>query len=236
MAEIIKPSAMSRIRNYFLTGVIVIAPLGITAYLAWYLIHMIDGWVKPYIPGRYNPDNYLPFAVPGFGLIVALALITLVGFLTANFIGRSIVTSGERLLDRMPLIRNLYRGLKQIFETVLADRAELFNRVGLVEWPRRGTWSLVFIAKQQHSAINVALEPIEGPTISVFRPISPNITTGYIMYVAEKDVVPLSISIEEAARLLVSAGLVTPDFPGSADEAVETVKMAVTPNGKPERD
>ncbi|MCB1453022.1 MAG: DUF502 domain-containing protein, partial [Rhizobiaceae bacterium] len=110
---------MTRIRNYFLTGFIVTAPLAITAYLAWSFIGWVDSWVKPYIPASYNPDNYLPFAVPGFGLIVAVVLITLVGFLTANFIGRSIVRYGEYLLDRMPLVRSIYRGLKQIFETIL---------------------------------------------------------------------------------------------------------------------
>ena len=205
---------MSRLRNYFLTGIVVCAPLAITAYLTWYFIHMVDSWVKPYIPARYNPDTYLPFAVPGFGLIVAILFITLVGFMTANFIGRTIVASGEHLLERMPLVRNIYRALKQIFQTVLANRSELFNKVGLVEWPRRGLWSIVFISKQEPSEMNEVLADREGRTIAVFRPITPNITTGYIMYVAEKDVIPLSISVEEAARFLVSAGLVTPQRNG----------------------
>jgi uncharacterized membrane protein len=202
---------MTRLRNYFLTGFIVTAPLAITAYLAWSFVGLVDSWVKPYIPERYNPDHYLPFAVPGFGLIVALLLITLVGFLTANFIGRTIIQAGERLLDRMPLVRNVYRGLKQIFETVLANRTELFSGVGMIEWPRRGTWSLVLIPKQQQSELNEVLEEREGETMAVFRPITPNITTGYIMYVAKKDIVALDMTVEEAARFLVSAGLVTPD-------------------------
>jgi uncharacterized membrane protein len=217
---------MTRIRNYFLTGLIVTAPLAITAYLVWTFIHWVDSWVKPYIPHAYNPDNYLPFAVPGFGLIVALVLITLVGFLTATFVGRSIVRLGENLLDRMPLIRNVYRGLKQIFETVLAHRTDLFSRVGLVEWPRRGAWSIVFIATQQETLINEALEEREGRTVAVFRPITPNITTGYIMYVAEKDIVPLDISVEEAAKFLISAGLVTPERNGQPDAVVASIESA----------
>jgi uncharacterized membrane protein len=221
MADPIKPRGMARLRNYFLTGMVVIAPLAITAYLTWYFIHMIDSWVKPYIPYRYNPESYLPFAVPGLGLLVALIFITLVGFLTANFVGRSILAFGERILDRIPLARNIYRGLKQIFATVLANRADLFNKVGLIEWPRRGCWSIVFIAKQQESEINSALIEREGRIISVFRPITPNITTGYLLYVNEKDVVPLAMSIEEAARLLVSAGLVTPEFQGSREEVAK---------------
>jgi uncharacterized membrane protein len=202
---------MTRLRNYFLAGLIVCAPLAITAYLVWSFIGWVDGWVKPYIPPAYNPDNYLPFAVPGFGLIVALLMITLVGFLAANFIGRSIVHTGERVVGRIPLVTNVYGGLKKIFSTVLANRSDLFSKVGLVEWPRAGLWSIVLIPRQQDTEINEALMAREGKTIAVFRPISPNITTGYIMYVAEKDVIPLKMSIEEAARFLISAGLVTPD-------------------------
>ncbi len=121
-------SGMTRLRNYFLTGFIVCAPLAITAYIAWSFIGWVDSWVKPYIPARYNPDTYLPFAVPGFGLIVALFLITLIGFLTANFIGRSIVSFGEYLLDRMPFVRSIYSALKQIFETVLSNKADMFTQ------------------------------------------------------------------------------------------------------------
>jgi uncharacterized membrane protein len=229
MADPIKPRGMARVRNYFLTGVVVIAPLAITAYLTWYFIHLIDSWVKPYIPYRYNPESYLPFAIPGFGLVVALIFITLVGFLTANFIGGSILKFGERILDQIPLARNIYRGLKQIFATVLDNRNELFKKVGLVEWPRRGTWSIVFIPKQQESEINTALAEREGKVMAVFRPITPNITTGYIMYVREEDVVPLTMSIEEAVRFLVSAGLVTPELHGTRDE-VEAMLPPPTPS------
>ena len=109
-------SPMARLRNYFLTGLVVCAPLAITAYLAWSFIGWVDGWVKPYVPVRYNPDHYLPFAVPGFGLLVALIMITLIGFLTANFIGKAIVSYGERLLNRLPMVRGIYKALKQIFE------------------------------------------------------------------------------------------------------------------------
>ena len=113
-----KRSGMAGLRTWFFTGFVVLAPLAVTAYLAWSFIGWVDGWVKPYIPARYNPDTYLPFPVPGFGLIVALVGITLIGFLTANFMGRAIVRYGEYLLDQMPLVRNIYKGLKQILETV----------------------------------------------------------------------------------------------------------------------
>jgi uncharacterized membrane protein len=220
---------MTRLRNYFLTGIVVCAPLAITAYLAWTVIRWVDSWVKPYIPARYSPDTYLPFSVPGFGVIVALLAITLVGFLTATFVGRTIVVTGERLLDRMPLIRNIYRGLKQIFETVLANRSDLFSGVGLVEWPRRGTWSLVFIPRQRSSEINDALREAEGETMAVFRPISPNITTGYIMYVAADDVIMLNMTVEEGARFLISAGLVTPEANGFTPVELKEVEAEDQP-------
>jgi uncharacterized membrane protein len=230
-------SGMMRLRNYFLTGIIVCAPLAITAYLSWTVIHWVDSWVKPYIPARYNPDNYLPFAVPGFGLIVALVLITLIGFLTANIIGRSIVSYGEKVLNRMPLVRNIYSGLKQIFETVLAHRSELFSKVGLFEYPRRGSWSIVFIASQEDSEISDALVAREGKTIAVFRPITPNVTTGYLLYVPEKDVIPLEMSVEDAAKLLISAGIVGPEYQSKtkalAKEALAKRKLAEQPAAKP---
>lgn len=213
MSNAPRTSAATRLRNYFLTGIVVAAPLAITFYLSLTVIDWVDSWVKPYVPARYNPDTYLPFAVPGFGLLVALVLITLIGFLAANFIGRTIVRFGERLLNRMPLVRNLYRGLKQIFETVLANRTELFNKVALYEYPRKGAWSIVFIAKQQDTEINRALSGEHGRTIAVFRPITPNVTTGYLLYVEEKDLIPLEMSVEDAAKILISGGLVVPPDP-----------------------
>jgi uncharacterized membrane protein len=205
--------ATTRLRNYFLTGFIVCAPLAITAYLAWSFVGWVDGWVKPYIPLRYNPDNYLPFAVPGFGLIVALILITLVGFLTANFIGRAIVGYGEFLLERMPLVRGIYRALKQIFETVLSNKSDMFNKVGLVEYPRKGVWSLVFLGdSERHTEINGVLDKPGDPLINVFMPCTPNPTTGFLMYVYKSEIVMLDMTIEDGAKLIVSAGLVAPEY------------------------
>ena len=139
-----RSSGLARLRNYFLTGFIICAPLAITAYLVWSFIEWVDGWVKPYIPQVYNPDNYLPFSVPGFGLIVAFFFITMVGFMTANFIGRTIVGYGEDLLSRMPFVRNLYSGLKQIFQTVFSEQETSFEQVAIVEYPRKGLFALGF--------------------------------------------------------------------------------------------
>lgn len=204
---------MGRLRNYFLTGFIVSAPVAITAYIAWSLIGWVDSWVKPYIPAKYSPDTYLGFPVPGFGLVVALILITLTGFLTANIVGRSVVRFGEHLLDRTPLVRSIYRGLKQIFETVLANKAETFNKAGIIEWPRRGAWAVVFIATDRETEISRKLEETHEDLVAVFMPSTPNPTTGYLMYVPKSELIELDMSVEEAAKLVISAGLVTPEHP-----------------------
>ncbi|WP_090329861.1 DUF502 domain-containing protein [Nitratireductor aquibiodomus] len=217
---------MTRLRNYFLTGFIVTAPLAITAYLAWSMIGWVDSWVKPYIPSRYNPDNYLPFAVPGFGLIVALIMITLIGFLTANFIGRTILATGENVLGRMPLVRSVYRGLKQILETVLSERSDTFKKVGLIEYPRKGLWALVFIATETRGEVQAKIDDDAGQTIAVFLPTTPNPTSGYLLFVPKKDVIELKMTVEEGAKLVISAGLVAPEYHARtaalADEAKET--------------
>jgi uncharacterized membrane protein len=233
MADVPRTSAMTRLRNYFLAGFVLCAPLAITVYIAWSVIRWVDSWVKPYIPARYSPDTYLPFPVPGFGLIVALVLITLIGFLAANIVGRAIVGFGERLLGRMPLVRGVYGSLKQIFETVLSNRGDMFNKVGLVEYPRKDVWSLVFVAGEKRSEINEKLD-IEGdPLIAVFMPCTPNPTTGFLMYVRKSEIVMLDMTIEEGARLIVSAGLVPPELKPKTVVNGEPVEIENPPAGLP---
>lgn len=206
-----RASGWARLRGYFLTGVIVAAPIGITVYLTWSFVGWVDGWVKPLIPHAYNPDSYLPFSVPGVGLFVAIGLITLLGFLAANLVGRAIVGFGERLLGRMPLVRNVYGALKQIFETVLRNRGQSFQRVGLIEYPRRGLWSPVFVAEAPKGELQRRIGGAgEDEIIAVFLMMTPNPTAGYLIYVPRRDVILLDMSVEEGAKLIVSAGLVEP--------------------------
>lgn len=216
-----RASALTRLRNYFLTGFIICAPLAITAYLVWSFIGWVDSWVKPYIPNVYNPDNYLPFSIPGFGLIVAFFLITIVGFLTANFIGRTVVNYGEHLLGRMPLVRNLYSGLKQIFQTVFSQQETSFEKVCLIEYPRPGLYALAFIATDTRGEVDTVLKAQGKETISVFLPTTPNPTSGFLLFVPKEDATVLDMTVEQAAKLVISAGLVAPD---QAIAAVETSK------------
>lgn len=209
-------SAGMRLRNYFLTGLVVAAPVGITVYIAWWFINLIDGWVKPLVPEIYNPDHYLPFAVPGVGLLFAALGLTILGALTANLFGRTIVAYGEMMLHRMPIVRNVYSALKQIFETVLSQSQSTFQQAGLIEYPRKGIWSIVFISTPTKGEI-LERAPVEGSMFSVFLPTTPNPTSGYLLFVPKEDVIILDMTVEEAAKLVISAGLVVPDRSGAND-------------------
>jgi len=131
---------IGRLRNYFLTGLILVAPLYITISLTWWFINWVDDLVRPFIPTAYRPETYLPVKIPGLGLILALIALTLLGFLTANFVGRKLVEIGEEILNRMPVVRPIYKSLKQIFATLFAKTGSSFRRVGLVEFPSPGMW------------------------------------------------------------------------------------------------
>ena len=214
----VKRSAGARLRTYFLTGLVVCAPLVITTYLTWTFVLWVDSWAKPYIPKVYNPETYLPFGIPGLGLIFALLVITVAGFLAANLIGRSVLNFGESLLDRMPLIRSLYKALKQIFQTTLDEGQSSFSQAGLIQYPRAGLWAIVFIATDTKGEVGNHLS--EEDTLSVFLPTTPNPTSGFLLFVPRKDVHILDMNVEEAAKLVISAGLVSPDHKDNLEDKI----------------
>jgi uncharacterized membrane protein len=209
-------SARARIRNYFLTGLIVAGPLAITIYITWWFVTLVDGWVKPLIPARYSPDAYLPFTMPGLGLVLAFLGLTLLGFLTANLVGKSLLNYGEVMLDRMPVVRGLYKGVKQIFETVFKQDGQSFRQVGLIEWPGEGLWSLCFITEPAQGALADALP--ESEHVCVFVPCTPNPTTGYLVVMERSRVKEVDLSTDDAFKLLMSMGIIQPEsrapFPG----------------------
>jgi uncharacterized membrane protein len=204
------PGVASRIRKYFLTGLVVTGPLAITLYLTWSLVNWVDGFVQPFIPIAYRPETYLPWKIPGSGLVIGFIAVTFLGFLTANLVGRTMVEASESLLARMPLVRSVYKALKQIFETLFSGSGTSFRRVGLVEFPAPGMWSLVFISSPASEDIASRL-PNREEHISVFLPCTPNPTTGFYFYVARRDLIELEMPVEAAAKLIMSAGLIQPD-------------------------
>lgn len=223
---------MLKLRRYFLTGFVITAPLVITLYMIWTIVEWVDSWIIPYVPDAYNPDNYLPFHIPGAGFLIALIGITIVGFLTANIIGKTIVSLGERLLAKMPVVRNLYNGLKQIFQTVLSDKNESFQQVGLLEYPRKGLWAIVFIATDTKGEVDEVLKKKGHETLSIFLPTTPNPTSGFLLFVPKKDVIILDQTVENAAKLVISAGLVTPD---ETQKKLQSLADAAKPKKKPRK-
>ncbi len=201
----------ARVRNYFLTGLVVVGPVTITLYIARYVIESVDRWVKPYIPAVYNPDTYLPFALPGFGLLFAIIALTLIGALAANLIGRSIISASEVMLGRMPVVRNVYRGTKQIFESVVtasAPNQQAFQKVGVMEFPSKGIWAIVFITGEAAQEIRSVLP--DGDLVSVFMPTHLLPPSGFVVFVPRANVIPIELSVEDAAKIIISAGLVNP--------------------------
>jgi uncharacterized membrane protein len=216
----------SRIRTYFLTGLILVGPIYITVSLTWWFINWVDELARPITPYALRTETYWSIHVPGLGLIIAFCTLTLLGFLTANLVGRKLVGYGEQILNRMPIVRPIYKTMKQIFETLFSKSGSSFRKVALVEFPAPGMWSLVFLSQSPSSEVASRLPGIEH--VSAFMPCTPNPTTGFFFYVPRKDIIELDITVEAAMALLMSAGMVQPNGDGSKQLAAmaETARVA----------
>jgi len=203
-----KRSFLGRLRGYLIAGVLVTAPITITAWLTITLINIIDGQVTDLLPPQYHPEEYLPFSVPGLGLIAALVFLIIVGILTTNFLGRFFVRIGEEILDRLPIVRSLYGAIKQILETVFANQSEAFREVVMVEYPRKDMWVIGFLTGRSKGEVQAKTT---DDTVNIFVPTTPNPTSGFLLFVPEKDVIRMDMSVEEGIKLVVSAGIVTPE-------------------------
>lgn len=221
------PGLIARLRNNFLTGLIVIAPIGLTAWLIWSVIGWFDGWVLPFVPRAYRPDIWLleqfdiDVDIRGIGVGFFLLFTLLVGWVAKGFIGRSILRWAENLVQKTPVIRSVYGGLKQIAETILTQDQQSFEKACLVEYPRRGIWAIAFISTSAKGEIAARAD---RPMLSVFLPTTPNPTSGFLLFVPEEDVVILDMTVEDAAKLVISAGLVYPAGqvpPNAPADAVE---------------
>ncbi|MEE8299736.1 MAG: DUF502 domain-containing protein [Desulfatiglandales bacterium] len=194
------------IKNYFLTGLLVILPIFITVYVILFLIRGMDAILK-FIPVKYLPDTYLPFHIPGLGLIFVVILVFAVGLLARNIVGRKIVRLGENIVERIPLVRILYAGVKQLLETIFLQKTDAFKRVALVEYPRRGTYVIGFITGESKGEVQ---DKTDKNMINVFIPTTPNPTSGFYMLVPDDELVVLNMSVEDAFKLIISGGIVSP--------------------------
>ncbi len=220
-----------RLRGYFLAGLLVVAPVGITLWLSWLVLTFIDARVTPLIPVAYNPNTYVPFAIPGLGVVILLIFITVIGVLTRVLLGRWIVRGGEHLLSRMPVVRSIYAATKQIVETVLAHQSDAFRQAVLFEYPRRGSWAIGFVTGQ---TVGEVQNMTEDEVVNVFLPTTPNPTSGYLLFLPRRELVELSMSVEDAIKMIISGGIVTPEdlrpveqqeikLVGSADGDAQTI-------------
>lgn len=205
-----KRRLFGRLRANFLTGLVVVTPVALTIYLILTVVGWIDGWVLPFVPSKYRPDQYIGIDLRGVGVIFFLIFTIIVGWLAKGFFGRSILSWAESVVDRMPVVRSLYNGLKQIAETVFAQTDTSFEKACLVEYPRKGIWAVAFISTTAKGEVN-AIIPRDEQMISVFLPTTPNPTSGFLLFVPQSDVLELDMSVEDAAKLVISAGLVYPN-------------------------
>lgn len=214
-------SPLAKLKTYFLTGLLVTMPISITALLVWKVIEFFDAKVTPLLPEAYNPESY-SYSIPGVGLLVFVAAIILIGFLTANFLGKSVVRLGEWFVGKMPIIRSLYSTMKQIFETVLSQKSESFRQVVLVEYPRRGLWALGLVSGQAQGEIQ---HKTQSDLVSVFVPTTPNPTSGFLLFVPKSELHILDMSVEDGLKMVVSSGIITPPYqkdPALKDAIQET--------------
>ncbi len=207
---------MSGLRASFLTGLVVIAPVGLTVWLMWSVIGWVDGFVLPLVPARFNPEHYIGINLRGVGVIIFLIFTIIVGWIAKGLIGKSLIRFAESLVERMPVVRTIYSGIKQISETVFAQSERSFEKACLIQYPRKGIWAIGFISTVARGEVAANPETADQ-MLSIFLPTTPNPTSGFLLFVPKEDVIELEMSIEDAAKLVISAGLVYPDQNG-ADE------------------
>jgi len=208
ITDIFRRPMTARLRNYFLAGILVTAPIGITLYTAWAVISWVDKTVAGAL-GPFNPNMYLPVNVPGVGLVILAVALTLIGFLTANFLGRVLLRWGEDVVSRMPIIRSFYGALKQIFESILGKKATSFREVVLVEYPRREMWTLGLVIGETYGEIQ---EKTPERLFNIYLPTTPNPTSGYLVFLPRSQMTTLDMTVEDCMKMIVSGGIVTPPY------------------------
>ncbi|APX88584.1 hypothetical protein BV394_01615 [Brevirhabdus pacifica] len=204
------PRAFARLRGNFLAGLIVVVPVALTLWLIWAVTGWIDSWVLPLVPAKLAPKQYIGVDLRGVGVVIFLIFTVIIGWLAKGIMGRSLLGLGESIVDRMPVVRSIYNGVKQLVETALSQGEASFDKAVLVQYPREGLWAIAFVSTPAKGEI-AAKAPPEGELLSVFLPTTPNPTSGFLLFVPRSNVIFLDMSVEDAAKLVISAGLVYPN-------------------------
>lgn len=199
---------MARLRAYFFAGVLIVAPISITFYIAWLVISFVDTRVDRLIPPAYNPERYLPFSIPGLGFLILIVSLILIGWTTAGLIGRLFTRLSEGVVERMPVIRSIYGATKQVFETLFAQQRTSFKEVVLLQFPREGMWRIGFVTGTIPGATQ---NMVDGGLLNVFVPNTPNATAGFLVLVRPADLVKSDLTVEAALKLVVSGGIAVPE-------------------------
>lgn len=222
-----KPSLLSGLRSSFVAGVVVAAPLAITAYIIYWFVsgpmRRLDLFVRNILPAGDSRIETITQAIPGFGVIVAIMALILLGAFAKNFFGNALIRMGEKALDRMPVVRNLHRFFKNVFETALQKSARSFKEVGLIEYPRKGLWALAFVIGDAQGEVKYRLT---DEMIGVFVPTVPNPTSGFLLFVPRAEFKLLTMSVEDAAKVVFSLGLVVPEFTAPEEAVARLEQMA----------
>ncbi|HKL27070.1 MAG TPA: DUF502 domain-containing protein [Desulfuromonadales bacterium] len=196
-----------RLKNYFLTGLLVVVPLGLTYLVVRWIVTAMDRMLGNLLPAAWHPDQLFGMPLPGLGLIATLLLILIIGLLTANIFGRKLVHFYERMVNKIPLVKGIYGLFKQVADTMLSRERSAFRKVVLIEYPRRGIWSVAFVTGVSAGEVQ---EITDQRLVNLFVPTTPNPTSGFYLLVPEKDLILLSMTVEEAFKLIISGGMVTP--------------------------
>lgn len=202
-----KKTIMAKLRNYFLAGVVVTAPIAITTFIVWKFLEFLDEKITPFIPYSYNPNTYLPFNIPGFGLIITVVFFIVVGWFTRNFLGRLMVRWSEYIVERVPVINKIYVAIKHVMETITSSHSDAFKEVVMFEYPKKDIWVIGFVTGVSKGEVQ---EKTSDETINIFVPTTPNPTSGFLLFIPKKDLIYMDMSVEEGIKLVVSGGIITP--------------------------
>jgi len=197
----------ARLRQYFFTGIIVTAPITITIMVTLWLLKVIDSTVAGFIPPQYNPNHLLPFQLPGLGLVVSAVFFVVVGWFARNYFGSLIIKWSEYIVVRMPVVNTIYNTVKQVFETTMGANSQAFREVVLFEYPRKDCWTVGFVTGTTKGEIQSVTD---SEVVNVYVPTTPNPTSGFLLFIPKKDLIYVSMSTEDAIKLIVSGGIITP--------------------------